>query len=108
MAQNYQTVVGNQQPDLVFTVQRNNTAINVTGATVELIITNERTGLQTNAGRTSCTLTTPVTGIVTYASNSADFTTEDRYIGEVKITYSTTKVERVSELLVVVARAATT
>lgn len=102
----YQTVTGNNAPDLVITVQRNGTAIDVSGATVTLIITNERTGTVTNSVQT-CTLTTPISGIVTYSPAAGDFATGERYLGEVKIVYSTGKIERLVELLTIVARTAT-
>jgi hypothetical protein len=102
----FQTVVGNTSPNIVITVQRNSTAIDVTGASVLLIITKEKTGTVTNTGQ-SCALTTPTTGIVTYTPLAGDFPTSGRYLGEIKITYSSGKVERINEEILFVARAAT-
>lgn len=102
----YKTVVGNNSPDLAITAKRNGTAINVTGATVTLIVTNERTGAVTNAG-SACTLTTPTSGIVTYSPVAGDYPSEGRYIGELKIVHSGGKIERINEVLLIIARAAT-
>lgn len=100
----YRTTVGNTAPNLVFTCERNSTVINVTGATVTLALRNERTNVTTNPIVQSCALTTPASGIVTYSPAITDFPTEDRYIGDVKIVYSTGKVEHLYELLLVIAR----
>lgn len=104
MAQIYRTVVGNDSPDIVFTCQRNGTAINLTGATVTLAITNERTGSVTNAVQT-CSITTAAQGIVTYTPAVADFPSEGRYIGDVKIVHISGKTEKLYELLLILARA---
>lgn len=100
----YRTVIGNNAPDLVITCQRNGTAINVTGATVKLIIQNERTGICTNTGSQNCTLTTPASGIVTYSPSITDFPQEGRYVCDIKITYSNGKIEDLRELILVIAR----
>lgn len=102
----YQTVVGNNAPDLVITVKRNDVAIDVTGSTVTLIITNEKTGAVTVAAG-SCALTTPASGIVTYSPAPNDFPSEGRYIGEIKVVYNSGKVERINEKILFLARKAT-
>lgn len=102
----FQTVVGNTTPNVVITVQRNGVAVNVTGAGVLLIITKEKTGAVTNTSQ-NCALTTPASGIVTYTPLAGDFPTAGRYLGEIKITYSDGKVERINEEILFVARNAT-
>lgn len=106
MAQIYRTVVGNNAPSMVITCKRDGTAIDVTGATVTLAIRNERTGATTNTGAQSCTLTTPLSGIVTYAPAIANFPSEGRYIGDIKIVYSGGTIEHIPEVLLVLARGA--
>lgn len=98
------TVDDNSSPNLVITLQRDNTAINLTGATVKLYIHNERTGEQTNTGHEDCTLTTAASGIVTYPVVAGDFPSAGRYLGDAKITYSGGGVERVNERVTIVAR----
>lgn len=104
MAQIYRTVVGNDSPSLVITCERNDVAIDVTGATVTLAIRNERTGVTTNTGTQSCSLTTPASGIVTYAPSVTDFPTEDRYFGDIKIVHGSGKIEHIYEILLVIVR----
>lgn len=104
----YQTVVGNNQPDLTITCQRDSTAINLSSVTsVLFIITNERTGSVTNSSAQACTITTAASGIVTYSPAATDFPSYGRYIGEIKITYTSGKVERLKERLLIIAHAAT-
>lgn len=98
----YRTVVGNDSPSLVITCERNDTAIDVTSATVTLIIKNERTGSTTNTVQT-CSLTTPGSGIVTYAPVVADFPTQDRYIGTIKIVFPGGKTEYLPERILILA-----
>lgn len=102
----FKTVVGNWAPNMVFTVKRNGVVIDVTNCTVELAIRSEYTGETTNTGHQGCTLTTAASGIVTYVPNVADTPHEGRYIGDVKITYPDTSVERINEQLLIIARAA--
>lgn len=102
----YRTVVGNNSPDLVFTVQRQGTVIDVTGATVQLFIRNERTNDTMNSSQAGCNLTTPGQGKVTYPVKATDFPTEDRYICDIKVTYASGKVEYIYEEVQVLARGA--
>lgn len=102
MATQLLSVEDNTAPSIVLTLQRNNTAIDVTGATVDLIITSG--GTQTNTGSTSCTLTTPTSGIVTYSPAATDFPTKGTYKCEIQITYSDATTEVLYESFVVKVR----
>jgi hypothetical protein len=99
----YRTVVGNDAPDIQFTLERNDVAINVTGAAVELALRYLKNNTTYNATK-ACTLTTPASGIVTYSPAVADFPYEGLYIGDAKITYSDGTIEHVYEVLTVLAR----
>lgn len=105
MSQIYRTVVGNQQPDLAFTVERNGEEIDVTDSTVTLTIKNERTGQTTNGNHT-CVINDATHGGVTYSPGASDFPTEDRYIGDCKVVYDDDKPEHIQELLLILVRAA--
>lgn len=100
----YRTVIGNNAPDLVITCQRNGTAINITGATVKLMIQNERTGITTNGSNQSCALTTPASGIITYSPALADFPQEGRYVASIEITYASGKIEEIREEVLIIVR----
>lgn len=98
------TVEDNTAPNRQITLEHNGSAINLTGATVVLIISNAQTGVVTNTG-SACTIITAADGIVEYALAAADYPDEGRYFGEFKITYTGGKVERLESRLVIVARA---
>lgn len=96
-------VEGNSAPPIVLTAVRpDGTVINVTNATVSLIITKARA--ITNAGHQTCVLTTPASGIVTYTPTTTDFPTQGTYICDLKIVYSDASVEIVYDQLRVLAR----
>ena len=97
------TVEDNTAPPITLTLERDGVAINVTGCTVDLYIKNP-SGSITNTGHTSCTLTTPGSGIVTYTTQSTDFPVGATYNCEVKITYGDATVETLYETFNVVAR----
>jgi hypothetical protein len=79
------SVKTNDAPDIVLTLLRSNSPINVAGATVDLFM--NLNGTIANTGHTSCTLTTPLAGIVTYSPTSTDFAAAGTYNCEVRITY---------------------
>lgn len=107
MSSIFLTVTDNTKPDLALTLQRDSTAIDLTGATVDLIITNANTGEVTNTGHQACTVVTAAAGTVTYAAAAGDFPDEGRYVGELKVNYTGGKVERLYEKVIIVARTAT-
>ena len=88
-------VEDNTAPNIVLTLERDDEAIDVTGATVDLYITLD--GTVTNSGHTGCTLTTPTSGIVTYSPEATDFATNGTYKCEIKITYGDATVETLYE-----------
>lgn len=98
----YRTVVGNAAPDLAITCERNGTPINITNATVTFILRNERTGIITNATQTTGVVDA-VNGLVTYTPLIADYPTQDRYIGTIKIVYQSGKPEYLPERVLIVA-----
>lgn len=101
--QTVKLVEGNSAPPIVLTAQRpDGTVINLTGATVSLIVTKARA--ITNAGHQTCVLTIPASGIVTYTPTTTDFPTQGTYVCDLKIVYSDTTVEIVYDQLRVIAR----
>jgi hypothetical protein len=106
MAQVYRTVVGNTAPNLVITLKRNGTVIDLTSATsVKLAIRYENNNTTTNTSQ-ACAITTPASGIVTYTPLAGDFPREGRYLGDALIAFAGGASEHVAEILVVIARAA--
>lgn len=85
---NFQIVEDNTAPAYQITCQRDGVAINLTGATVELIIENKSTGSITNTGHQSCTIITATSGIISYAAEAGDFSSAGTYTGDVKVTYN--------------------
>jgi hypothetical protein len=95
-------VEGNTAPPFSITCQRNGTVIDLTGCTVNLIITN---GLvQTNIGHTACTNSNPTTGVVIYTPQTGDFATAGSYTCDVAITYANLSVETIYDQLKITAR----
>jgi len=79
------SVAGNTAPPLELTAQRNNVDINLSGCTVDLIIT--LNDLQTNTGHTTCTITDATNGVVQYVRQAGDIPTADTYLCDLKVTY---------------------
>lgn len=96
------TVMGNTAPPLTLTCERDDVAINVTGCTVDLYIY-KRKVLQ-NTGHTSCTLTTPASGVVTYVRQAGDTTTSGSYNCDLKVTYADATFEILYDVLVLKCR----
>lgn len=84
-------VQSNTAPNIILTLEREGSPINVTGCTVDLIM--NLSGTVVNTGHTGCALTTPTSGVVTYTPTAADFATAGLYNCEVRITYADTTVE---------------
>lgn len=85
---NFNIVEDNTAPAYQITCQRDGTAINLTGASVDLIIENKSTGSITNTGHQGCTIVTATSGIISYAAEAGDFSSAGTYVGDVKVTYS--------------------
>lgn len=87
MSASFKIVTGNTAPTYVITCTRDGTAIDLTGATITLIL-KKRGGSVTNTGHQTCTLVTPASGIISYTALAADFATVGTYTGDVKVVYS--------------------
>ncbi len=85
---NFQIVQNNTAPSYVITCQRDGTAIDLTSASVELILEEKSSGDITNTGHQSCTVTSASSGIISYTAESTDFPNKGTYIGDIKVTYS--------------------
>lgn len=85
------TVAGNTAPPLEITAQRNSEDINLSGCTVDLIISLD--GVVTNDGHQGCTITDSANGIVQYVRQHGDIPTADTYICDLKVTYGDTTFE---------------
>lgn len=79
-------VEDNTAPSILLTAQREGAAIDVTGATVNLIIAKGST--ITNAGHQTCVLVTPTSGRVQYNPQVGDFATPGKYKADLQIIYA--------------------
>lgn len=105
MALTYFTVEDNSAPSLQITLKRNRHAIDLTGSVVEMAIQNKKTKEITNDGHQTCALVNDEEGIMSYPVEVGDFPDPSvDYLAEVKITYSSGKVERIYDQLVVSVR----
>lgn len=105
MAASFKTVVGNTAPTFVITCTRDGSAIDLTGATVTLIL-KKSGGSITNTGHQTCTLVTAASGVISYTATSVDFPNAGRYIGDVRVVYSGGGIEILYQQARWVARAA--
>lgn len=96
---------GDTAPSLPIVCTRAGKAIDLTGATVRLIISNSA-GTRTNSSHDTCTITSATSGTCTYNLQSGDISTADTYTADTEITYSNGNVETVpqSEFLVVLEK----
>lgn len=99
--QTVNTVQGNSAPPLLLTAKRSGVAIDVTGATVNLIISK---GSVVNAGHQACTLVTPTSGIVSYSPQVTDFATPGTYKADLQIIYANGTIETLYDQLKIKAR----
>lgn len=88
--QTINTIELNTAPPLELTCQRNGTAINLSGCSVALVITNA--GVQTNT-ITTCTVTNATAGMVTYVRHATDTPTAGTYLCDLVVTYGDGTVE---------------
>lgn len=96
------TVVSNTAPPLAITAQRDGTVINLAGCTVNLIITQGTTTL--NTGHQGCTITNALNGIVSYVRQAGDIPTPGAYICDLQVTYGDGTVEILYDQLKIKAR----
>ena len=105
MNNEYYIVVGNANPELEIQLKRENTPIDLTTVdSVELFVKYSKTQAITNSGNQSMDIITPVSGIVSWQPEVADFPNPGVYIGNVKIGYSDQKPEILYEQLIIFAR----
>lgn len=88
MAVNFYIVTENTAPAYQITCERDGDAIDLTGASVNLIIQQKSTGDVTNTGHQTCSLVTAASGIISYTAESTDFPDAGRYKADVEVTYS--------------------
>lgn len=86
-------VENNTAPVIELRLRRKGKKVDLTGATVELILAKESDGSVVNTGHQTCTITDAARGIVQYAQESGDFDGTQIYLGDVKVTHSSGKVE---------------
>jgi hypothetical protein len=96
------TVAGNTAPPLELTCERSGVVIDLTGCTVELIITQGRT--IRNAGHQGCTITSSTGGIVTYVRQAGDTPTVGSYVCDLRVTYGDATIEILYDQLVLKCR----
>ena len=77
-------VVGDTLPQL-HTLKREGTVIDLTGATVTLILVKGST--VKNSGHQNCTVNAPTSGIIQYNPGTSDFDTPGTYRADVHINY---------------------
>lgn len=89
-AVNFQIVAANTAPDYQITCTRSGTDIDLSSASsVSVIIYNKATKLQTNAGHTTATITTPSAGLITYRAQAGDFPSKGKYAADIQVIWST-------------------
>lgn len=96
------TVAGNTAPPLALTAKRKGVVVDLTNCTVDLIITQGTTFL--NTGHTSCTITTAASGLVSYVRHAGDIPTAGTYICDLRVTYVDATVEILYDQLKIIAR----
>lgn len=80
-------VAEDDYPDIPLIVKENGAVKNVTGCTVKLILKNADTGVVTNTSTSTCALTSPTVGSVTYTPHPGDFPIEGTYFGDIQVTF---------------------
>lgn len=85
---NFFIVENNTAPAYQITCERDGTAIDLTGASVDLILQNKSNATITNTGHQGCSLVTATAGIISYTALSTDFDDAGTYVGDIKITYN--------------------
>lgn len=88
MPVNFKIVEDNTAPAYQITCTRDGTAIDLTGASVNLIIQQRSTGTITNTGHQTASLVTAASGIISYTAQAGDFPAAGNYVADVKVTYS--------------------
>ena len=85
---NFFIVQNNTAPAYVITCTRDGTAIDLTGASVDLILQEKSSGDITNTGHQTCTIVTAGSGIISYTAQSTDFPDKGNYVADIEVTYN--------------------
>lgn len=96
---------GDTAPNLPIVCTRSGSAIDLTGATVRLIISNS-SGTRMNTGHNTATITNATGGLASYDVVTGDFPTADTYTADTEITYANGEAEtqNPSQIIVVTAK----
>jgi hypothetical protein len=101
MATSIKIAAGNTAPNWVITCEREGTAINLAGCTVELIIAKGNTVTNPSG---AASITSAPAGIISYVPVASDTPTSGSYKVDVKVTYGDASFEVLYEQLKVKAR----
>lgn len=82
-----ETFVGDESPNVTFTVLRGSTLVDLTGAMVTFLLYNPVTRALSNAGNQACVITDAVNGKCVYAWGSTDKPNEGVYRGYLKVLF---------------------
>lgn len=83
---NIKLVQGDTRPSLEFTITKEGTAVDLTGATVKFYMKNSSTGAVKINGAT-CSILDTVNGVCQYNWTTNDTDTAGSYAGEVEVTF---------------------
>ena len=100
-----QIVEDNTAPPFEITLKRGKLrpqVIDLSGSTVDLYVV--QNGSTLNTGHTSCTLTDPSNGVITYEPEATDFPSKGVYVCEAKVVYGDSTEEVIYETLTVEVR----
>lgn len=105
MSQTFFTVKDSLEPSMEFTLRQNGQAIPLAGATVKMVITNNRTKAVTNTGHQTCSIVDEDAGTIAYQVQAGDFPKPaDDYIGEFQITHSSGRLQILYETVIISVR----
>lgn len=86
---NFFIVAGNTAPAYEITCTRAGTDIDLTTASsVDIILYDKTSKVQTNTGHTTTPITTPISGLISYTAETGDFPSKGTYVADIKVTWS--------------------
>lgn len=88
-----ETFVGDTSPDVTFSIVRGKTIVPLEGCTVNFLLFNPLTGLQTNLGNEACIISNAGLGQCVYVWQPTDKPNRGVYRGFIQITFPTGKPE---------------
>lgn len=92
---------GDTAPNIPITCTRNGAAIDLTGATVNFIIS-DPDGNRTNTGHTACSVVSAAAGTCTYDLATGDVDVAGTHRGDTEITYAGGEVETQTNSVILV------